>query len=545
MKPEESPQHKSIKAAVLICMVLVVLSYCGGQISDIDFWYHLSTGRQTVHDGALPSGDPYSFSWDYTPEFRLGPGADNLRGYWMAQVIMYGAYRLAGFYGIVALRLALIMGALWIAYAWARRRGASQISAVFVLIIVAASMDDFCGDRPQLFSFMLAPLVLMIAEEIRREPDSLGIKIALPLVMILWANLHRGFPMGTALLGLYLIAETVDIKLLKREAPAGALMALWIVVPLSIAATLVNPNGYLTYLSMFQLEGSQLQGRISEYMSPIKLIASGKLLTGYWIILVLALGITILKRIIMRASGIVIILFLCGISLSAVRYVPFLLIVGGSYIASEDDISINPDLKRWAWIGIVTLIIVMLTSSFTYKVMPMIRSPYNEAVFPRAAAEQIKDRGLKGNMLNHFNWGGFLIWKLYPGQRVFVDSRTLNLKAMSDYTHMIWATPEGMGMIDKYRMDIVIMPGLNPFTGEMYALVDRLAGDPGWKLAYADAAALVFVRRGSPDDAIADKVDKAEAYEHVITQARGMKQTLANKNNLDAAIARASRALGR
>src|SRR5439155_21677643 len=52
------------------------------------------------------------------------------------------------------------------------------------------------------------------------------------------------------------------------------------------------------------------------------------------------------------------------------------------------------------------------------------RQPQTEAQhFPAGATAFISTQRPPAPVLNHYNWGGYFIWKLYPDYRVFIDGR--------------------------------------------------------------------------------------------------------------------------
>ena len=97
-------------------------------------------------------------------------------------------------------------------------------------------------------------------------------------------------------------------------------------------------------------------------------------------------------------------------------------------------------------------------------------------------------------MFNTYNWGGYLIWSLYPDKPVFVDGRTdlyaLNSQVLGDYAQVHWARPGWPQILDRYGVGYVIT--------ERSGLLDTVLGEIGtWEMVYRDGIASVYVRAGS------------------------------------------------
>ena len=97
-------------------------------------------------------------------------------------------------------------------------------------------------------------------------------------------------------------------------------------------------------------------------------------------------------------------------------------------------------------------------------------------------------------MLNTYNWGGYLIWSLYPDQPVFVDGRTdlyaFNSRVLEDYVKVHWTRPGWLQLLADYDIRSVLT--------ERLGLVDMaLADTTGWEQVYQDDVAAVYFQSES------------------------------------------------
>jgi hypothetical protein len=109
-------------------------------------------------------------------------------------------------------------------------------------------------------------------------------------------------------------------------------------------------------------------------------------------------------------------------------------------------------------------------------------------IAPSAALSYARSAGLTGNVLNFYDFGGFLI---YSGIKTFVDGRADQIFD-GGFMDAIAATKKPGGgaalaeMLKKYDIGWTLLPPTDP---RVFAL-DRL---PGWKRAYADEAAVIHI----------------------------------------------------
>ena len=116
--------------------------------------------------------------------------------------------------------------------------------------------------------------------------------------------------------------------------------------------------------------------------------------------------------------------------------------------------------------------------------------PQLEALrFPAAAVSFLSTKRPPGPLLNHYDWGGYVIWKLYPQYQVYIDGRAdlygdsfLQARAASYYLTNNWRDT-----IEHWQVQTVLLPPGSP-------LANALKSSPGWKQIYGDAQAVVLTR---------------------------------------------------
>jgi hypothetical protein len=110
-----------------------------------------------------------------------------------------------------------------------------------------------------------------------------------------------------------------------------------------------------------------------------------------------------------------------------------------------------------------------------------------ERIFPAAAADYLVESGLaETNIYNHYEWGGYLIWRRIP---VFIDGRTelYGDEFFLSYLQAFEARQNWEEPLDTYGVETVIMPRNS-------ALATVLTASAGWGEVYADDQARIFER---------------------------------------------------
>jgi hypothetical protein len=115
---------------------------------------------------------------------------------------------------------------------------------------------------------------------------------------------------------------------------------------------------------------------------------------------------------------------------------------------------------------------------------------YDPAIFPVQAVDWLEQNPPAGNGFNYFPWGGYLLYRSWPEQKVFIDGQTdfYGEALTRQYEQVITLSGEWEGILDQYQVSWMIMP-----TGS--ALIRALNSDPNWGVVYQDPTAVIFIKR--------------------------------------------------
>lgn len=541
-----------------LLMLLAFMSLAIQPLWDIDLWWHLATGRYIVENLSLPNGDIFNFT----------PGGDIsqtnsflLKGYWLAQVLFYLAYNYLGEHGILGVRVLslalipfLVMLSCW------RWRVAASANLIIAMLCGWLTLY-YTGERPQLFSFVCITILFLLLEEtgyadksVSAEQYCHSLKPAwgVPLLMLLWANMHPGFMLGVVVLGAYLALETFKVVVLRYPVVHSRFLALAGVILAGTLLTLFSPNGAAPYKALLAFHKATMQQVNSEYLSPWTLYRSyGYVVWPYWLYLALISGVLLASWRKIDITRLLLIGGLIFMSLQAYRFIPFLLFGSAVYCARalSNWLPAGRVVSRLVGIAAVTAVSVLLVYALVLKGPTAVKALADPMVssqrYPEGAVRFIQQERPTGEMFNYFDWGGYLEWRLFPDYRTFIDGRNLRQNVFEDYKVTLWIEDAWRHRLDKYRINMVVLSAIDNFTGELYDLANFLYHAPEWQLVYADATAIILLRGVENRDIINRcQLPKEQIYNHVLARVTYLKQTGVQNKHTWRALATAYTRLG-
>ena len=228
-------------------------------IEDPDFWWHLKTGELISETATIPKSDPFSFS---------RAGYPWIAHEWLSEVIIYQTYKLGGHNLLILFFSLTITFSFFLVYL--RCRGKPFIAGFLILLSALASAPTW-GVRPQTFSLLFTALFIFILDVFQEKRNS-WILVSLPILSILWVNLHGGYILGLVIICIYIFVELIErFKNIQDKNPhsfqkAGTLL---IILIACLATTLLNPNGIQILIYPFTtLFSPSMMQFIQEWHSP-------------------------------------------------------------------------------------------------------------------------------------------------------------------------------------------------------------------------------------------------------------------------------------
>lgn len=493
LKKEGKSETTSFQLLMLILILLLVFLMAARSAGDPDMFWHLRAGEETIKGGKPLLVDTMSYT-------KLGERWVNHS--WLAQVFIYLFYQMGGFFGLSLYVALLATATMFVLYQ--TMEGGIFLRAG-IIVLVCAVIGPVWSPRPQMFSLLLfAGLLLWLERYQKRKTSRMW---HLPLLFILWSNLHGGYSFGFMLLGItlggmifdHVLRPHTDQTMTWRE--IGRL-ADWTAI--SLLAVLINPNGLHTWEIPFQTVGVAVTDYIQEWES----LDFHRLSSMPYIILLfssfVALGLS--KR---KASGPEVAgLTLFGVSsLIAQRMVGIFAIFAAVVLArhAEDaiqisylhllstplgkkyenwrktrkEVPIHPRVRKAINLSLVAVLSLAGWVKLAYVSSPVVVNSNLATYYPIGAVEYLAENGTPGNILNDYGWGGYIDFHLRD-YKIFVDGRTdlYGDDLFLEWMDLIAAKPGWEQTLKAYKVSYILLP-------PKMMVVDE-AKNAGWSVIYED-----------------------------------------------------------
>ena len=443
--------------------------------SAIDLAYHVKVGELMVAEHVLPRTD--AFAWTTA-------GRPWLDQNWGAQLLLYGIWRLGGF-PLLAMVNALLSVAAWglVAAACRRRTANLRVIAGAILIGYVAAVATFSA-RPQMFSLLLFAAELYLLEAARTRPR---VALAIPLLMVLWANLHGAFIVGIGLLVIEVAAAAW-----RRDRP-GVVRHL-VVTAASVAALLVNPWGVRVLGYALSLPTSRLiTGQVSEWgPTNVRQLPGVLILPAIGVLVVALVRAPAPQRLpeqLLRMA------LLGGLAFWAVRGLAWFglaLPVALCALARPRPLRPAADRGSPALNGLVLVALAVALVAATPPVQRTLFGPRPElASAPVATADWLAANPQAGRIFNYQRWGSYLEFRLGPRTQVGFDSRVELPPAdrWDRYLAVVAGRWDAERLLEGWGVDHVVTS-----RQATPALIELLESSGRWRLAFSMGDQLVYQR---------------------------------------------------
>jgi hypothetical protein len=449
--------------------------------SAVDLAYHLKVGELIVAERAVPRTDVLAWTTAGRPWLDQN---------WGAQVALYGIWRLGGL-PLLTVASALCAVATWglVAAACRRRTANLRLIAGAVLAGYAAAAAGL-SPRPQLFSMLLFAAELYLLEVARTRPR---VALAIPLLMVLWANLHGAFVVGVGLLVIEVAAAVW-----RRDRPDAARYLL--VTVASLAGLLVNPWGVrvLGYAISFPANPT-VTGIVSEWgPATLRQLPGAMILVAIGVLVVALVRAPSPER---APEQLLRMALLAALALWAIRagaWFGLALPVALCALARQESPARVGLAERGSPVlsGLVLAVLgVTLVAASPLVTRGLLGSRPELRDAPAAAASWLAANPQPGRMLNYQPWGSYLELRLGPRVQVGFDSRVELPPAgqWSRYHAVITGRWDAERLLETWGVGYVVTSR----TGTP-ALVELLEASGRWRLVFSSGDQRVYLRVGAP-----------------------------------------------
>jgi len=507
--------------ADLIFIVLLIALMCGALaprlLKDGGTGWHIRDGQQILLTHSITRTDTFSYTMRGQPWFAWE---------WLYDVVIAAIHQWLGLNGIVFFTAVVIAATFALVLRLAlHREGSLPVAVILMMLAVGASTIHFFA-RPHVLSWLLTVIWFQLLDSSETALETAADAkqdrrlLWLPVIMLLWANLHGGFLLGIALCGIYLIAGLIRYFSDKedRQKIGPGLKRLAVASLFSLLATFVNPYGYKLHVHIYQyLSNRFLMNHIDEFLSPN---FHGVAQQCFAALLLITVAAVATKRQKLRLSHLLVMIFAAYSGLYASRNLPVssilltmivapimsasifdtdalqrmtsrlraLILRGNAFAARMTDMELRFRGHLWPALALLLGLLVCIQHG-RLGGRQVMEAQFDAKRFPVQAVEVIAQRGIQDPIFAPDYWGGYLIYRFFPNPRVFVDDRhdLYGEHFLKDYLKVMHVQTGWEKFLNERQVQWILAPGEG-------SLANILKETPAWKVIYEDSTAVLFQR---------------------------------------------------
>ncbi len=468
-------QRLSTSRVFLAVLFLGLFGMAARNVTDPDVWWHLKSGEYIAEHKSVPHADSFSYT---------RAGEPWVAHEWLTELLLYELERATGWGGLIVVFAAVTSAAFFLLYL---RCGPDPYVAGVVTLYAAWAAMPVWGVRPQVLSLLLTSLWLLILDRSERNPKLLW--WTLPLTL-LWVNLHAGFALGLALSALFVAGEWIERVLGRSSQSTPRLRTAVLILLLDLLIVPFNPNGLRMFSYPIEtLRSAAMQSYIAEWASPNFHQAE------YWPFLLVVLSTFAAlswSRLQVRPRDTLLLVVSLYAGLCSIRMMPLFVLIAVPLVSqrlgkwpTSGSRRVRPFPSRTLVNGMI--LVYMTVFAGVHIVQVIQRQPQAEMQRFPARAVAFLQMHPSSRIFNHYDWGGYLIWRLSPSTPVFIDGRAdlYGKELLDEFAGTYQFKGDWQQTLQRWRIDTVIVPVDS-------ALATGLRSAPGWTVSYEDAQAIVL-----------------------------------------------------
>jgi len=461
--------------------------------ADTDLWGHIRFGESLWAQKALQRVDIYSYT---------AFGSQWINHEWLSELVMYFVYHVFGSPGLLIGKLLVGFLIVYLLSSISLHRPCEPWAYGTIFVLSVFVMCPGFMIRPQLLTFLFTAAFLYIFHlYLDRGKNLLW---SLPVIMVAWVNSHGGFLIGAGLFPVVVVAEYINCRVRSRDTGHIRAMVFWLI--LTETAVFINPYG--CHLPGFLFRSLNIPRDISEW-SPVTVFDLSYL--RFKLLALLFLWSFFIKNRERRywEAGVIIVAMLYAFMHQ--RHTPIFAMAAAPYLTENFSLLV----QRMGFLGRIrslashvllgAFLFILISYQVAFAGSKYIKAGWNiivdPSVYPVHAVRFLKQNGIRGDVLVPFEWGEYVIWKLYPECRVSIDGRFRTV-----YPEAVLRAHFGAGkdvsrlkdLLDRYPADI-ILGRQNPVYHKLISAQNE------WIYVYSDPTAIVFVRNSDSQKGFLEK----------------------------------------
>lgn len=536
------------KKLIILAVFSLLLFLNFQKIHSLDAWGHIAIGRYIVENKTLPLQDVFSFTAQGRPFYNFS---------WAYQILIYLVYLLGSLPALIIIKT-LVVGLAFLLLFLIGYKKIPFIFLVFVFLIAVLTAQVRFFLRPEIFTFLFISIYLFLISKYF-EQGKIWIYF-LPLIQVFWTNFHSLSILGPGILISYLGGEYVIKKVNlpfkwneQGNLDNNQIKKLFLVSIGCLIGMLINPYGYKIfnhYKSLFttlNIHNKILPCGIQE-LQPISFNISNLISMNmpYFKILVIICVVTILLNIKRQhiTTFLIFLTFLYLAKISRRNIGLFSIIAWFTFYPNAKGVFNKYTLgklrkyKMYKILNIILMFGIIFLCYYNFKEI-WDQDAYidgkiikrvgigDNPVYPQGAYNFITQNNIKGNMFNSFNFGHYLLWKMYPERKVFIDGRIglYQDNILTAYANTLLYQDSIRDVIERYDINYFLLE-----TSSTRFLNKFLYQNNQWKLVYFSPQAIIYIKNTSQNRAIIKKFEvKFDNWQEKLTKLKQINKNYYSK----------------
>ncbi len=485
--------RSAFRLLLLILLFSAAAVYEGIHLSALfstDVWWHLRTGLWMLQYHAIP----------HTGLFSQYSDLPWIASSWGYEVLLAAAYKLFGLRAVPILLMGLKVALAAVTFLLARV-GRANVWIAVALSAIAQYVIPNLQAVPAVFSIVFFGFELAMLAQSRRTGEWRSL-FWLPLLFVVWANLHIQFVLGLLLFGVFLIALCLEhvlrvagVTFLSNRILPLPLAQVSAVAAISLLGTFVNPYTIHLFPDVVREVYSSASFQYGAEMHAMSFRRPQEFVL---MLLVMAAFFALGRR---RSLEVFELMALVAGTVLAFRIqrdawvavLPAIAVLADGFHSEpvESDVW-NMISRRQKALAAALTAIVLIATALRLPDQTHLINKISET-FPVKACDFIAQSHLPQPLFNTYSWGGFLTWYL-PEYPVAIDSRVdlYGDEALTSYFQVITGK-ERLDTNASLASARTIL--LEKQSGMADALVRIPALSSQYRKVYSDDLAAVFVRQ--------------------------------------------------
>ncbi|MBI4224767.1 MAG: hypothetical protein HY617_00390 [Candidatus Sungbacteria bacterium] len=508
--------HFSVQKIIAAFVVVLLFSWYGVFLTHkinlvtADLGRHLKNGEVFMQTGHMVTTNFYSYT---NPDFPT------LNHHWGSGVLFYLISYVGDFSGLELFFIAISMAALAIFLAVAAQEVGLGAAALFAIPIIPL-LAERTEVRPEALTSLFTALFFWILWRFWRDEKKLKSLWFLPVLMLLWVNTHIYFFLGFAIIGTFLIEY-----LLTRQ--WTRLKRLTYVFGATLLVSLLNPfgmSGVLAPFTIFKNYGYDLVENKSVFFLERMMMRNPNFLIFKIVFGLLIIGFIVaaVKQYKLRKTEFPFNFLLLGAGFSAMAWfavrnfalfglvaLPLMAYAFSAIFSIERKNAAERTRQKIAAVVLAFLLLVTLSGDWAQYFPYWRESGLGIESGNAAAADFLNTEKIQGPVFNNYDIGGYLIYYLYPREKVFVDNRPeaypaaffkeIYIPMQEDEAH--WKEAE-----QRYHFNAIIFSYHDATPWAQKFLIARVQ-DTSWIPVFADQQVLILLKQNEQNKPIIAKYE--------------------------------------